>query len=260
MEVLGLFGAAGSGKDLVADWFVEKKGFVKIAFADPMKRFAMQAFSIDFAHLWGPSEVRNEVFPVDHNWWINAIGKTGDACGELVRDVLEVGNRTTGYLKLMDWLTNLRRTYETQISARVILQTLGTEWGRDIDESMWVRYAYQTIEKVAAGNEYTQAGGLLETELYMKYDGVIIPDHRFKNEVECSQEKGTSVLRLRRLANEKSEDVGISGHRSEQDQKDLPDSAFDQVFRFEEGVDKVYAVLEDAYTRKTWLGHTQARS
>ena len=43
--VIGLLGPAGSGKDLVGDWFVDK-GLTKVSFADPMKRFVQRAFGL----------------------------------------------------------------------------------------------------------------------------------------------------------------------------------------------------------------------
>lgn len=142
--VLGLLGPAGSGKDLVAD-YLQKKNFVKIAFADPMKRFAKKAFNLSNEQLWGESYQRNGEFFVDEAWWMEVIGHFGPASQELINEVLEVGTRTEGYLKLHDWLSRLRMDYREKISPRVILQTLGTEWGRSVDPLMWIRYAYQCV-------------------------------------------------------------------------------------------------------------------
>lgn len=57
--LLGLAGAAGSGKDTVADILVRNHGFVKIALADPMKRACAEWFCWPSDTLWGPSEMRN---------------------------------------------------------------------------------------------------------------------------------------------------------------------------------------------------------
>lgn len=259
-EVLGLLGPAGSGKDLVADWFAEK-GYVKIAFADPMKRFAQKTFGLSTEQLWGPTSERNREFDITEAWWFEAIGHFGDASQEIIGKVLQPGSRTQGYLRLHDWLTQLRKDYRERISTRVILQTLGTEWGRELDPKMWVRYAYESIERIQHGVGYTQGGGLVDNELFCKRSGAIIPDHRFINEVEASQkEYDAYVMRVRRLALEKKEEsVGVSGHKSEAEQKTIPDSAFDHVFNFEEGVDKVYKTLEGAYEHKLWI-NTRGRS
>jgi len=58
--IIGITGRAGSGKDTVADILVQKHGFVKIAFADPMKRFCKEVFAFTDEQLWGPSSTRNK--------------------------------------------------------------------------------------------------------------------------------------------------------------------------------------------------------
>jgi hypothetical protein len=252
-DIIGLLGPAGSGKDLTADWFCHQKNFAKVAFADPIKRFAQKAFNLPWEQLWGPSEKRNEVFIVNEQWWFEAIGHFGEASTEIVQDVLEDGLKTEGYMKLHDWLTQLRKDYSEQISARVILQTLGTEWGRSVDGLMWAKYAHKVANSLRNGKgTYHQIHGV-SPEQENKYAGIVIHDHRFKNEVEITQQQKGYVLRLRRLELEKKNDtVGIVGHRSEAEQKTIPDSAFNLVLEFEEGVEKVYATLEVAYKERSW--------
>lgn len=254
--VLGLLGPAGSGKDLVADWLIEKQGFVKVPFADPIKRFASRCFGIEHDRLWGPSEKRNEVFEVDDAWWRLAAERMKSAADEITQEVLEVGVRVEGFLRMYDWMVNLKNEYSEKISARVILQTLGTEWGRSVDELMWAKYAHRVARQLRDQKyTYSQAEGVeTKLELANNYKGVVIPDHRFLNEVKLTQELGGYVLRLRRLELEKKdESVGIAGHRSEAEQKTIPDGAFNHVFNFEEGIDKVYEALEDAFVVKAWL-------
>ena len=45
--LVGVCGKAGSGKDTIADYLVEKKGFKKIALADPIKRLVKDVFVLD---------------------------------------------------------------------------------------------------------------------------------------------------------------------------------------------------------------------
>lgn len=251
--VIGLLGPAGSGKDLVADWMATK-GFVKVAFADPMKRFVMRTFGIDQERLWGPSDKRNEVFPVEDTWWFEAIGHLGNAATEIVNDVLQEGTKVTGYLKLHEWMTKLRSDYRNEISARVILQTLGTEWGREIDPLMWARYAHKVVRDLRDLGDnaaYSQYQGVASVPRG-GFSGVVIPDHRFLNEVQCTHENGGFVFRLRRLSMENAPTVGIEGHKSEAEQKELSDDLFDVVFNFPEGIDKVHEQLEDVFAGKSW--------
>jgi hypothetical protein len=244
---LGLVGPAGSGKDLVADWFIENQKFIKVAFADPMKRFVLRAFpAVTVEQLWGPSEERNREFEVSELWWFEAIGHFGSAASEIVNYVLDEGNRVDGYLKLHDWFTWLRRQYPKKISARYILQTLGTEWGRNVDPLLWAKYAHKVTGHIKTGFPYTQERGVI-TEMGPTFQipGVIIPDHRFKNEIELTQEQGGYVIRLRRLAHEGGEgNVGIQGHVSEMEMRSIPADAFDLELLLEEGIDKVHKALE----------------
>ena len=262
--VLGLLGPAGSGKDLVADW-LQEKGFSKVAFADPMKRFAYKTFGFTVEQLWGPSPKRNQSISVDDAWWMEAIGHMGEASGEIVNHVLQTGDRVQGYLKLHDWFSNLRKENPTSISPRIVLQTMGTEWGRQVDPTLWVRYAYETIEVLKRDHtyQYDQLHGIVDStmaQVIRNYQGVVIPDHRFINEVEQSQQKGSYVIRLRRLSQESTPAVGVAGHQSEAEQKTIPDSAFDAVLEFEEGLDKVHAVLDKTFRDKTWEAKRQNRS
>lgn len=47
MKLIGIAGKAGSGKDTVANRLVEKHGFVRYAFADPIKRGLDAMFGLD---------------------------------------------------------------------------------------------------------------------------------------------------------------------------------------------------------------------
>ncbi len=260
--VLGLLGPAGSGKDLVADWLGSELNIVKVPFADPIKRFASRCFGIDHDRLWGPSEKRDEEFEVDQQWWFNAAERMKEAADEIVKEVLDTPVRVEGFLKMYDWLKDLRSGYEEKISARVILQTLGTEWGRSVDGLLWAKYAHKIARRLKEeeGAFYSRSSGIYYNEDADNpdYRGVVIPDHRFINEVELTKEMGGFVLRLRRLSQEKIEgNVGIAGHRSEAEQKTIPDEAFSHVFNFEEGIDKVYEALDDAFTVKAWLKTAQ---
>lgn len=47
MNIVALSGWKGSGKDLVAEYLVEKYGFTRIAFADPLKDTVSQQFNLE---------------------------------------------------------------------------------------------------------------------------------------------------------------------------------------------------------------------
>lgn len=60
MQIIGITGNMGVGKDTMADYVVAKYGFVKISMADPMKRIAKEIYEFSDEQLWGPSEFRNQ--------------------------------------------------------------------------------------------------------------------------------------------------------------------------------------------------------
>ncbi|NJO18375.1 MAG: hypothetical protein HC877_22375 [Thioploca sp.] len=55
---IAISGFANSGKDTVGKIF-EEAGFISIAFADPIKRAAMEWYGFTEEQLWGPSYLRN---------------------------------------------------------------------------------------------------------------------------------------------------------------------------------------------------------
>jgi deoxyadenosine/deoxycytidine kinase len=59
--IIALSGKAGSGKDTVANELVKSKGFIKVAFADPIKRMAMEMFDFSREQLWGESNKRDKL-------------------------------------------------------------------------------------------------------------------------------------------------------------------------------------------------------
>ena len=59
MNIIGITGPAGSGKDECAKVLVERFSFVRIALADEMKRFLARVYGWGPGRLWGPSEQRN---------------------------------------------------------------------------------------------------------------------------------------------------------------------------------------------------------
>jgi hypothetical protein len=61
MKIIGLAGKARSGKDTVADMLVEA-GFVKRAFADPLKAAAREIFSLTEAQLYGDQKEQVDAF------------------------------------------------------------------------------------------------------------------------------------------------------------------------------------------------------
>lgn len=62
-SLVGIIGQAGAGKDTIADHLVREHGFVKVSFADPMKRFAREVFDFAEHQVWGNIDAKNTPDP-----------------------------------------------------------------------------------------------------------------------------------------------------------------------------------------------------
>lgn len=128
--LIGLCGAAGSGKDTVASMLT---GFYRVAFADPL----YEMVSIVTGLL--PEDLQD-------------------------REVKE---------QEIDWIGK---------SPRQMLQTLGTEWGRDtISQSLWIDIGMRRIERLLADGR-----------------NVVVTDVRFDNEAAAIKAAGGEVWKVLR--------------------------------------------------------------
>lgn len=199
--IIGICGQAGSGKDTAADFLVKDHGFAKLSFADPMKRFCQEIFDFTDEQLWGPSSARNAPD-------LRYPRKFGD--GEISADERMVPVAT-------EYLT-----------PRYALQKLGTEWGRDCYEPIWVEYALRMAKNLDGlpGRMYTAQRGLRAT-MGPALAGVAIPDCRFRNEILAVRNAGGKVIRIVRPG------AGLQGaastHKSETEMNELPDDLFDVI-------------------------------
>lgn len=136
--IIGLCGAAGSGKNTVADHLCRRHGWIQFGFADPVYAAVSAATGIPVPRL---------------------------------RD-RELKEQT------IDWLGK---------SPRELLQTLGTEWGRNIVRNdIWVQIAMRQAQEC---QKYLRGAG-----------GVAITDVRFENEVEAIKAAGGRIWRVFRGA------------------------------------------------------------
>lgn len=160
-KIIGLTGAAGAGKNTVAD-ILFRHGFTNFGFADPVYRAV--------ASILGVSQ-------------------------DSLRD-------RAAKEQPIDWLGK---------SPREMLQTLGTEWGRNtIRDDIWIQIAMRQVEKVIA---YQKGQG-----------GVILTDVRFENEAAAIKAAGGTIWKVVRDAACLAADA--AKHSSE---AGVPDRLIDEV-------------------------------
>jgi hypothetical protein len=217
MLIIGICGKAGSGKDTIADILVKDHGFVKVALADPLKRFCQDIFEFTTEQLWGPSEKRNE--PDFRYLRHSFIDENGDQVSDF-------------------------------LSPRYALQKLGTEWGRDCYPDIWVEYAMRVAKRLLVKGApifYDARFGIRPWRVGdpEEIKGVVISDVRFLNEVEGLKKHGAKLVRVYRpvaarftaapegtVTKETSREAWrLQGnealHRSETEQDGISDELFD---------------------------------
>lgn len=117
---------------------------------------------------------------------------------------------------------------EWGFSPRKALQMLGTEWGRALNENMWVKIGLNKAkQKIQDG-----------------YPGVVITDCRFRNEIDYVKAAGGSVIRIVRGQNTGGSG-GIAGHASECEQDGIPASAFSAVITNDGTKSQLYSAVEE---------------
>ena len=139
--VLGLMGESESGKDFSAAWIIQNQGYIRVGFADILKRFVKVVFEFSDEALWGDPKFRNEPVcpcnPDNETVAGDLIGLRWDqAQANLIKNIhkfidslplsLEERADYTGFLRRWFWECE-SISKRGLISPKLTLQLLGTE-------------------------------------------------------------------------------------------------------------------------------------
>lgn len=189
-RVILLAGERGSGKDTVGDMIRdEMQSVVTLAFADPIKEGAQLFFEnvspeiswIGARTLWGCSDKRERVFSVygDQEVWGRVERRMQRHVESWLRQVLRTADPDV--LKpaedsLWEWFWGLKREALEAggLSTRRVLQTLGTDWGRAHNPTMWIDYHMAQVDRLVLDN---------------RYNAIVTTDGRMINEAEAFDER-----------------------------------------------------------------------
>lgn len=237
-------GKAGSGKDTVAGHIAEKYNGVCVAQADPMKRFAKRLMGFTDTQLWGPSAERNKVIPEAEL----EIGDFSRAADCLAVDVFghSFDVRSTYFTGLRDWYERFVATPVVRdggVSARVVLQTLGTEWGRNFAPKMWIECALgRTRKLIEGGFTYTREEGMEDAD--RAYDYAIITDGRFRNEILGVTFMNGTAFRVDRGSGATGTG-GNDAHRSEKELDTIPNHLYTDIIINDSSLGALYHRVDD---------------
>jgi len=273
MTLVGISGQAGSGKDTVADRLVTDHGFVKVGLADPLKRFGKEVFGFTEEQLWGPSEMRNAL---DDRYqlcemrssgvrftpavkirslratcgggWFNAAKALLEYGPEWLREVLPDQDPKEAMYLLCFWFESLGHHY-ANLSPRIMLQNLGTEWGRQhTDENIWVNCMLRAAEALEGDFQYNydRCQGVIFRDRIDRPEnrwipaGVVVSDIRFANELMAVKNAGGKLVRIHRSGTKKkAERLGMVKHASEMEQRSFNDDVFDVVVQNDKSMDEL---------------------
>ena len=255
-DVIGFMGRSQSGKDMSGHYLAEKYGFVPVALADILKRFAKRVFPFDEkTHLWGASQYRNEKVAVDWNLAKRNLLEHMD--NWITSLALTTPEKASYHNVIRNWFDACENHASSgDISARIVLQLLGTEYGRSFKDSIWMDYFYEKVVATLKLNAqyhpwYGIAGGGVPNK------GVIITDLRFINELAGVKQNGGHVIRLIRLSQEGKQSgadtAGLPQHQSETELQAISLDKFDVVLKMAEGVEEAQARLDTMMEGREWM-------
>jgi hypothetical protein len=239
--IIGLSGQARVGKDTFADYLVKHYRFVKVGLADPMKRFCKDVFDFSDEQLYGDqrdapdSRYPRPQQPVRVITVDSADDKIPRSGNVLYPDI---GREPT------DAEIEASPKRDQHLTPRYALQTLGTEWGRDCYDNVWIEYGIRVAKELLEGySTYSVQEGLKPVEKDVgRIGGVVFSDLRFRNEFDTVKKAQGKMIRIYRPGY--GGDVGISGHASEAEQKTIMDQEFDSIVVNHEGLNIYYATID----------------
>lgn len=238
LPLIILQGPAGSGKDTVAEFLVRDSGAVAVAQADPMKQLGLMAFGFTSAQLWDDRKQKeaidnrfNDRRAWDQTYDIICNSKViMDWITSLFPDA-QTDFKNQAWFSLTQWFSTLRSQYEQSgLSPRVMLQTLGTEWGRNFSRDMWSNLAVQTaIELLSEPHTaYSRDRGTFRSKTAVPAPSfVVITDGRFASELINVKQVGGLAIRIDNPEQTQPSNVGVAGHASETEQYSIPKHFFD---------------------------------
>ncbi len=204
--IISITGNMGVGKDTMADYMVEKYGFIKISMADPFKRIAKEIYEFSDDQLWGPSESRNrpdERYPRANGTYLTP---------RIVTQLL--GNELSRLAYPETWIVYMKR----------VVANIQAGYFYSVQQG-----AYEVSGKTSnyKGIVINSCRFKNEIEWIKNMGGIAIR------------------LTRPALSIEGFLTTGLQNHITETEQLSIPDDFFDYVLEVPEGIDAFYMVINE---------------
>jgi hypothetical protein len=175
--IIGISGKKESGKSTIANFINDHYSFCKIklySFADPLKNLCIELFGLTYQQCYGTDEQKNSL---TYLRWENVPSCIpADKLNEVLHPYEKIGDTTKTIANHLG-ITICKTGYMT---AREVLQYVGTNIFRRMHNNIWVQ---ATINKIQKENS-----DILP----------IVIDCRFPNEVKGIKNEGGYIIRLTR--------------------------------------------------------------
>jgi len=154
MILLGLAGHAGSGKDTIADYLVERYGFIKFSFSDALYREVAEAFNLD-----ATIDDSDDAPGTPQGEWILRDRATKDTPTDLLRidqcndfDFVKIVTAPGRIPETVQYLASFCQP----LSPRQILQWWGTQYRRAQSQDYWIDRADEWVTAMAGLSPYAE--------------------------------------------------------------------------------------------------------
>ncbi len=207
MRLIGLMGKSKSGKDTVGKFLVEhdQQG-ATIAFADKLKEVCMDLFGFTHEDVYTEEgKAKPTDLPV----------LKCPACQSITCQKVSPFQAECTTCKALGEV----KAFQTFWTPRMVLQFIGTEGVRRVDENAWVKHAIKRADSMLASKKF-----------------IAITDCRFKSEMKAIKEAGGEIWRIRRPETDRNA-AGLAGHQSETEMDTIPDSEFHYVINNDASLD-----------------------
>ena len=245
-RVIMLAGEAGSGKGAVASIIKEVHPTAKEwALADPFKWFAARVFDFTHHQLYGPSDARNALDPRYPPWsWDRGAGDWSVTAQRYAHQRVGFAADLTRWSRVImqtavsaldewwSWVWN----YNLHLTPRHVLQTLGSDMGRNLlSQDIWIS-ALESRLKEASSDAI-----------------VIVSDGRFINEYSTAVNCRWEIWHLERAG------AGLTGAAAEHESERDMHGQFLRQWRDRHFVNN--GTLDElAETVREWLAHASDRT